>query len=114
MAENASGRRGRSSRASVHERLEFEVGELRKRMGGLPLPTEAEDIWYQEAHNSTAIEGNTLVLREVELLLSEGRVVGQKQLRDYMEVKGYGDAAQWIYGQAKAPGDWGPRRSCCC
>jgi hypothetical protein len=43
------------------------------RLGGLPTPTEAEDIWggiwSQEAHNSTAIEGDTLVLFEVELLL---------------------------------------------
>lgn len=56
----------------------------------LPTPTEAEDIWsdiwHQEAHNSTAIEGNTLVLREVERLLDEGRAVGSKPLRDYMEV----------------------------
>jgi hypothetical protein len=105
------GRRGRPSRASVHERLAFEVGELRARLGGLPLPAEAEDIWtaiwYQEAHNSTALEGNTLVMREVEALLREKRVVGKKQLRDYMEVRGYADAAHWIYSQAVAPGDWG-------
>jgi hypothetical protein len=112
MPQQPTQRRGRPSRASIHSRLEFEVGELRARLGGLPLPAEAEDIWtaiwYEEAHNSTAIEGNTLIQREVELLLSEGRVVGEKQLRDYMEVKGYADAAQWIYGQAVAPGEWGP------
>jgi len=103
-------RRGRPSRASIHERLEFEVGQLKERLGGLPQPAEAEDIWttiwYQEAHNSTALEGNTLVLREVEALLGEGRVVGEKQLRDYMEVKGYADAAQWVYSQAAAPAEW--------
>src|SRR5258708_11865738 len=112
MAQQPTQRRGRPSRESLHQRLEFEVGELRARLGGLPLPAEAEDIWtaiwYEEAHNSTAIEGNTLIQREVELLLSEGRVVGEKQLRDYMEVKGYADAAQWIYSQAVAPGEWGP------
>jgi hypothetical protein len=79
----------------------FEVGELRDRLGGLLLPAEAEDIWtaiwYQAAHNSTALEGNTLVLREVEVLLAEGRVVGQKQLKDYMEVRGYADAG-WETG----------------
>src|SRR3954451_17001716 len=95
--------RGRPTRASIHERLDFEVGELRERLGGLPLPAEAEDIWteiwYQEAHGSTAIEGNTLVLREVAVLLSEGRTVGQKRLKDYLEVQGYADAAQWVYGQ---------------
>jgi hypothetical protein len=79
-------------------------------MGGLPSPLEADDIWgdiwSQEAHNSTAIEGNTLVLREVEILLREGRAVGDKRLAEYMEVRGYADAAQWVYQQGLAPGDW--------
>ena len=100
---------GRPSRASIHERLDFEIQELR-RLGGLPLPTEAEDIWteiwYQEAHSSTAIEGNTLVLREVERLLRDGRATGEKQLKDYLEVQGYGDAARWVYGQALTPDSW--------
>ena len=103
-------RRGRPTRASVHNRLDDEVNELRQRLGGLPLPVEAEDIWteiwYQEAHGSTALEGNTLVLREVATLLRDGRAVGDKQLKDYLEVTGYADAAQWVYGQALAPGGW--------
>jgi Fic family protein len=101
---------GRPSRVRVYQRLEEAVSELRERLGGLPAPAEAEDIWadiwHQEAHNSTAIEGNTLVLREVERLLDEGKAVGSKPLRDYMEVRGYGDAARWVYGQALEPGDW--------
>ena len=110
VREDAVARRGRPSRASVHERLASEVDELRARLGGLPPPAAAEDIWteiwYQEAHSSTAIEGNTLVLREVEALLRDGRAVGQKQLKDYLEVKGYAEAARWVYGQAIAPGGW--------
>jgi Fic family protein len=102
--------RGRPSRAAIHQRLAAEVRELQERLGGLPLPAEAEDvwteIWYQEAHGSTAIEGNTLVLREVAVLLSEGRAVGQKQLKDYLEVQGYAAAAKWVYGQALTPGAW--------
>lgn len=102
--------RGRPSRVMVYQRLEEAVAELRERLGGLPTPAEAEDIWadlwHQEAHNSTAIEGNTLVLREVERLLEEGKAVGSKPLRDYMEVRGYGDAAHWVYGQALEPGEW--------
>ncbi len=58
------------------------------------------EIWHQEAHNSTAIEGNTLVLAEVEQLLEEGRAVGNKPLAEYTEVKGYADTATWVYGQA--------------
>ncbi len=99
---------GRPSRGVIHERLAGLVAELRARLGGLPSPEEAEgiwtDIWYLEAHNSTALEGNTLVLKEVETLLGEGRAVGQKELKDYLEVKGYADAAHWVYGQATKPG----------
>lgn len=79
-------------------------------MGGLPSPAEADEIWsgiwYEEAHHSTAIEGNTLVLREVESLLAEGRAIGNKQLADYLEVTGYAAAAKWVYGQAIEPGAW--------
>jgi hypothetical protein len=102
--------RGRPSRAAIHSRLDEQVSELRARLGSLPSPEEAEgiwtDIWYQEAHHSTAIEGNTLVRRQVELLLKEGRLVGDKQLREYLEVQGYADAAKWVYGQGLTPGHW--------
>lgn len=102
--------RGRPSRSTVYARLEAALAELRDRLGGLPSPKESEaiwsDIWHLEAHHSTALEGNTLVLREVELLLERGKAVGAKPLKEYMEVKGYGDAAQWVYAQALDPGDW--------
>lgn len=78
--------------------------ELRQ-FGGLPIPDEArgiwDGIWFLEAHNSTALEGNTLVLREVEKLLENGNAVGAKPLKDYLEVRGYGDAASWVYAQAR-------------
>jgi hypothetical protein len=96
----------------VHQRLADLVGELKQRFGGLPSPVEAEgiwtQIWYSEAHNSTAIEGNTLVLRQVEQLLRDGKTVGEKQLSEYLEVEGYGQAAKWVYDQAIAPGAWSP------
>ena len=83
--------------------LDRAIEDLRS-VGGLPLPVEAdaiwEGIWYEEAHHSTAIEGNTLVLREVEQLLREGRAVGSKELAEYLEVEGYAKAADWVYGQA--------------
>jgi hypothetical protein len=102
--------RGRPSRQIVYERLDMQIEELWNRMGGLPSPVEASGIWrgiwLQEAHHSTAIEGNTLVLKQVETPLAEGRAVGDKQLRDYMEVRGYADAASWVYDQAIEPGAW--------
>lgn len=108
MSEHILGpRRGRPRRDVVYERLDVQIAELWQRLGGLPRPVEAQDIWrglwYEEAHHSTAIEGNTLVLRQVEALLEQGRAVGNKELAEYMEVKGYADAADWVYNQAIRP-----------
>ena len=106
----AGGSPGRPPREAVYRRLHVQIGELRERLGGLPSPLEAKDIWrgiwLEEAHHSTAIEGNTLVLRQVEQLLSEGRAVGNKELREYMEVQGYGNAADWVYSHGVEPGEW--------
>src|SRR6266567_562133 len=102
--------RGRPSGTDVLRTLDRAVEDLRS-VGGLPLPVEAdaiwERIWYEEAHHSTAIEGNTLVLKEVERLLREGKAVGSKELAEYLEVEGYARAAQWVYTQAvEQPPDW--------
>ncbi len=103
-------RRGRPPRRTVYERLQVQISELADRLGGLPSPPEAESIWrgiwLEEAHHSTAIEGNTLVLKQVEQLLAEGRAVGNKALREYTEVRGYADAASWVYAQAIDGGEW--------
>ena len=101
--------RGRPSRATVYGRLDSQLLELRTRLGGLPSPEESawvwDDIWHLEAHHSTALEGNTLVLREVEALLDKGRAVGAKPLKEYMEVRGHGDAASWVYREGMGAGD---------
>jgi len=93
----------------VYARLDSLLVELRTRLGGLPSPEEAgwvwDDIWHLEAHHSTALEGNTLVLREVEALLDKGKAVGAKPLKEYMEVKGYSDAASWVYREGMGEGD---------
>jgi Fic family protein len=103
-------RGGRPPRDGVYERLRAQIGELRERLGGLPSPDEAEGIWrgiwLEEAHHSTAIEGNTLVLKQVEQLLEEGRAVGNKELSEYLEVRGYADAAGWVYGQGIDADRW--------
>jgi Fic family protein len=100
--------RGRPSRVAVYQRFATTIDEL-GRYGGLPTPLEAkqlwDDVWHLEAHHSTALEGNTLVLREVEQLLEQGRAVGAKELKDYMEVLGYAEAARWVYEQAVGPAD---------
>ncbi len=95
--------RGRPSRADVLHALDQAIDDLQT-VGGLPLPAEAdsiwEGIWFEEAHHSTAIEGNTLILKEVERLLRDGKAVGSKELAEYLEVAGYAKAARWVYAQA--------------
>ncbi|MGH3115599.1 MAG: Fic family protein [Gaiellales bacterium] len=101
----------RPSREAVFDSLDRAVDEL-ETIGGLPRPDEAEaiweGIWYEETHHSTAIEGNTLILKEVKTLLEEGRAVGAKELREYLEVQGYAEAAHWVYQQG-LEADWSGR-----
>lgn len=101
--------RGRPSREVVYKRFAAAINEL-SNYGGLPKPFEAkqlwDDLWHLEAHHSTAIEGNTLVLREVEQLLRDGRAIGSKELKDYLEVLGYAEASRWVYEQAVDPDEW--------
>src|SRR5581483_4233416 len=40
-----------------------------------------------------------------EVLLEQGRAVGSKEMKDYLEVEGYAEAAKWVYEQALG-GDW--------
>jgi hypothetical protein len=58
--------RGRASRKAIYARFVATIESL-ARYGGLPTPDEArglwDDFWFLEAHHSTAIEGNTLVLK---------------------------------------------------
>ena len=93
----------------MFDRLDRAVDDL-VQVGGLPRPAEAEEIWegiwYEETHHSTALEGNTLILREVKTLLDEGRAVGDKELREYLEVQGYAEAAEWVYSHAVRSGIW--------
>lgn len=111
MTNQEPGRRapGRPSRSVIYKRFASAIAEL-SNYGGLPKPYEAktlwDDLWHLEAHHSTAIEGNTLILREVEQLLEEGRAVGSKELKEYMEVLGYADASRWVYKQATQPEGW--------
>jgi len=41
-----------------------------------------------------------LILSQVEKLLDEGRTVGAKELKEYLEVTGYARAARWVYEEA--------------
>lgn len=92
--------RGRPPRERYFQQFAAALDDI-VRCGGLPSPEEARDtwrdLWHREVHHSTAIEGNTLVLKEVATLLDTGRAVGAKQHKEYLEVIGYGRAANWVY-----------------
>jgi Fic/DOC family len=95
---------GRPSRKQVFQSLDQARQDLMI-IGGLPEPTVFQDvwadIWIEETHNSTAIEGNTLRKRQIQLLLEDGVVSGSHhELREWLEAKAYGEAARWTYQQA--------------
>jgi fido (protein-threonine AMPylation protein) len=95
---------GRPSRQELLRSLDQARRDL-EGIGGLPEPMVFQDvwagIWTEETHHSTAMEGNTLRLRQVQLLLEDGVVSGgQTELRELLEAKAYGDAARWVYSHA--------------
>lgn len=104
--------RGRPSRESILDDLDRAKAGLRD-VGGLPKPEEAkaiwEGIWQEETHHSTAMEGNTMLLIQVRILLEQGRAVGDKELKEYLEIQAYAEAAHWVYAQAVGTDDWSGR-----
>jgi Fic/DOC family len=82
--------------------LDEEVGLLKSSLGGLPRAVEADEIlhaiWLDDVHNSTAIEGNTMTRSQVANLVERGRA--SARLVENLEVKGYADAADWVYRNA--------------
>jgi Fic family protein len=94
--------RGRPSVEEVLDRLDQEVALLHEHLGGLPRAVEADqilrEIWIDDVHNSTAIEGNTMTRAQVENVV-ERRTV-QAELTETLDVEGYAEAADWVYRTA--------------
>lgn len=84
------------------------MSEVVARHGELPAPGTApaawEELWIADAHNSTAIEGNTLVLAQVRDLLRTRETSGRRPLKDYLEVLGYAAAARSILNELEDAG----------
>ena len=95
---------GRPSLQQLLQRLTDTNEALRQQLGGLPTSVQANgiwrDIWLEETHHSTALEGNTLTPRELFELVEHGLATGSKDLVYYLEVQGYAQAATWVYEQA--------------
>jgi fido (protein-threonine AMPylation protein) len=94
---------GRPSRQELLQSLDQARADLLA-IGGLPEPMVFHDIWAdiwtEETHHSTALEGNTLRKQQVRMLLERGLVSGQTTLREVLEARAYGSAARWVYEQA--------------
>ena len=66
-----------------------------------PLPSASvksliEDFRLRYTHETTAIEGNTLTLRETQAVLEHGITVHGKPLRDHLEVVNAYEALNWL------------------
>ena len=55
----------------------------------------SEEFTVEYTYNSNAIEGNTLTLRETDLVL-RGLTIGQKPLKDHLEVVGHKEAFEYV------------------
>src|SRR5437879_12705024 len=94
--------RGRPSFQEALNLLDEEVGLLKGSLGGLPRAVEADEglheIWLDDVHNSTAIEGNTMTRAQVAELVE--RHQASATLVESLEVEGYARAADWVYRHA--------------
>jgi Fic family protein len=66
-----------------------------------PLPPQlVKTLWEQMqiefTYNSNAIEGNTLSLRETQLVIQEGITVRGKSLREHLEARNHPDAIDYV------------------
>ena len=73
-----------------------------------PLPTAAvrrlnEQLTVEWIYNSNAIEGNTLTLKETQLILETGLTIAGKSLREHFEVINHKEAIDYV--EALATGE---------
>ncbi|HBI00604.1 MAG TPA: Fic family protein [Flavobacterium sp.] len=84
---------------STFERLYEKLTVLKQ---SRPLPTIAlqkikESLTIEWTYNSNSIEGNTLTLRETQMVLQEGITVKGKSLREHFEAKNHEKAIDYLY-----------------
>lgn len=91
------------SKESVLSRIEQKKKELdsRRPLTAGELERLNEEFIVEYTYNSNAIEGNTLTLRETDLVL-RGLTVDQKPLKDHMEAVGHKEAFDYVSELVKA------------
>lgn len=84
---------------STFDRLYDKLAVLKQ---SRPLPTIAlqkivEALSVEWTYNSNSIEGNTLTLRETQMVLQEGITVKGKSLREHFEAKNHEKAINYLF-----------------
>lgn len=82
----------------IHNRI---LEKKRELDAARPLPSEIvrklhEQMQIEYTYNSNAIEGNTLSLRETQLVIEEGITVSRKSLREVLEAKNHPEAITYV------------------
>lgn len=86
----------------LEPRLQDRIENKKARLDALrPLPPAAvrrlnEQLTLEWIYNSNAIEGNTLTLRETQLILEQRITIGGKSLREHFEVINHQEAIQQV------------------
>lgn len=86
----------------LNPRLLARIDDKKSKLDSLrPLPSAAmnrlkEQFTVEWIYNSNAIEGNTLTLRETQLILETGLTIGGKSLREHFEVTNHKDAIEYV------------------
>lgn len=88
-------------RYKTKESLLLQIDRKKEELGGKRPFTEGElarlneEFTVEYTYNSNAIEGNTLTLRETDLVL-KGLTIDQKPLKDHMEAVGHKEAFDFV------------------
>ncbi len=80
--------------ASV-DRKKREIDQARP-LGPTALGSLKADFTVRYAHETTAIEGNTLSLAETQVVLEDGVTIAGKSVREHLEVLNMRDALNWL------------------
>jgi Fic family protein len=88
--------------ALINKRIHQRVLDKKRRLEGLrPLPSSLvgrlrKQMMIEYTYNSNAIEGNTLSLRETQLVIEEGITVGGKSIAETLEAKNHPEAIEFV------------------
>ena len=87
--------------ALINKRIHQRVLDKKRKLEGLrPLPSSLvarlkKQMMIEYTYNSNAIEGNTLTLRETQLVIEEGITVGGKSITETLEAKNHPEAIEF-------------------